>query len=89
MNALDAIEAERRLERQDLLSGELARRAQTVRLLLDGAPLSAERAGSRLDYDLGACHTALILCTDSAAEAHGVLEQAAGLLATAARVRRP
>ncbi|WP_416966814.1 PucR family transcriptional regulator [Streptomyces sp. 4F14] len=76
-------------ERQDLLSGELARRAETVRLVLDGAPIGADRAGRRLDYDLAARHTAMVLWADPPGEVHGILEQAAGLLAAAVHARRP
>ncbi|MEU1183912.1 helix-turn-helix domain-containing protein [Streptomyces sp. NPDC005820] len=88
-SALDAAITRMEQERQDLLSGELARRAETIRLMLDGAPISADRAGRRLDYDLAARHTAMVVWADPPGEAHGVLEQAAGLLAAAAHARRP
>ncbi|WP_030326238.1 PucR family transcriptional regulator [Streptomyces sp. NRRL B-3229] len=87
--ALDAAITRMHQERQDLLSGELARRAETIRLLLDSAPISADRAGRRLDYDLAARHTAVVLWADPPGEAHGVLEQSAELLAAAAHARRP
>ncbi|MER5539568.1 PucR family transcriptional regulator [Streptomyces mirabilis] len=87
--ALDAAITRMQQERQDLFSGELALRAETIRLLLDGAPISADRAGRRLDYDLDAQHTAVVLWADPPGEAHGVLEQTAGLLAAAAHARRP
>lgn len=87
--ALDAAMTRMQEERQDLLSGEPAQRAETVRLLLDGAPISADRASRRLDYDLDARHTAVVLWADPPGEAHGILEQAAGLLAAAAHARPP
>ncbi|MDX3567878.1 PucR family transcriptional regulator [Streptomyces sp. ID05-47C] len=87
--ALDAAITRIREERQDLHSGELARRAETIRLLLDGAPIGADRAGRRLDYDLTARHTAMVLWADPPGETHGVLERSAGLLAAAVHARRP
>ncbi|WP_331769697.1 helix-turn-helix domain-containing protein (plasmid) [Embleya sp. NBC_00888] len=87
--ALDAVITRIRQERRELLSGEPALRAETIRLLLDGAPLNTDRAGRRLDYDLTARHTAAVLWIDPPGETHGVLEQTAGLLAAAVHARRP
>jgi DNA-binding PucR family transcriptional regulator len=87
--ALHSVMARMEQERQDLLPGELARRAETIRLLLDGAPVNAERAGRQLEYDLSARHTAAVLWTEPPGTVPGALEQAADLLAGAARVRRP
>ncbi|WP_059008948.1 PucR family transcriptional regulator [Streptomyces specialis] len=86
---LGAVLARMEEERAGLLTGALARRAETVRLLLDGAPISAERAGRRLDHDLAARHLAAVLWTEPPGDAHGVLEQAATALAVAAHARRP
>ncbi|MFE1312038.1 PucR family transcriptional regulator [Streptomyces sp. NPDC058755] len=86
---LDAVITRMQQERQDLLSGALARRAETIRLLLDGAPISAERAGRQLNYDLTGRHVAAVLWSDPPGEVHGMLEQAAGTLSTAACSRPP
>ena len=48
-------------EREEVLGGALARRIETVRLILDGAPIDRRRAGERLGYDLDRRHTALVL----------------------------
>jgi DNA-binding PucR family transcriptional regulator len=80
-------------EREEVLGGALARRIETVRLILDGAPIDRRRAGERLGYDLDRRHTALVLWTESGERSdegtHGALESAAGLLAHAAGAHRP
>jgi len=76
-------------EREAVIGGELARRAETIRLLLDGAPLDADAAGLRLGYDLARPHTAFIVWAESPGAPHGALEQAAALLAHAAGAGRP
>jgi DNA-binding PucR family transcriptional regulator len=80
-------------EREEVLGGALARRIETVRLILDGAPIDRRRAGERLGYDLDRRHTALVLWTETGERAdegtHGALESAAGLLAHAAGAHRP
>jgi DNA-binding PucR family transcriptional regulator len=82
--------AEAQREREEVLGGALARRTETVRLLLDGAPMDRRRAGERLGYDLARRHTALVLWAESAGDAvHGTLEAAATILARAAGVHRP
>ncbi|MDT3397703.1 helix-turn-helix domain-containing protein [Streptomyces sp. B1866] len=87
--ALDAVLTQMEQERGDLRSGAVAQRAETVRLLLDGAPISLERANRRLGYDLAARHTAAVLWAEPPGAGQGVLEQAAAVLAVAARARRP
>lgn len=52
-------------EREEVLGGALARRIETVRLILDGAPIDRRRAGERLGYDLDRRHTALVLWTEA------------------------
>src|SRR3954451_3075547 len=74
-------------EREEVLGGALARRTETLRLILDGAPLDAQTAGRRLRYDLARHHTAAILWAEGAAQ--GALESAAEALALAAGARRP
>jgi DNA-binding PucR family transcriptional regulator len=82
--------AEAQREREEVLGGALARRIETVRLILDGAPIDRRRAGERLGYELDRRHTALVLWTESRGEVvQGVLEAGAGVLAQAAGAHRP
>ncbi|MFX0573800.1 PucR family transcriptional regulator [Nocardia nepalensis] len=76
-------------EREELLGGVLARRAETVRLILDGAPIDSRRASERLGYELSRRHTALVVWTQGSAAAQGVLESAAALLARSVGARPP
>ncbi|BCI90650.1 hypothetical protein NIIDMKKI_58560 [Mycobacterium kansasii] len=76
-------------EREELLGGAMARRTETVRLILDGAPIDRRRASERLGYELDRRHTALVLWAEPRGEIQGVLESAATLLARAARARPP
>ncbi|MEB3033255.1 PucR family transcriptional regulator [[Mycobacterium] nativiensis] len=81
--------AEAQREREELLGGALARRAETIRLILDDAPIDSRRASEQLGYELGRHHTALVLWAPSPGEIQGALESAAGVLAQAAGARRP
>ncbi|MFF0527943.1 PucR family transcriptional regulator [Nocardia amikacinitolerans] len=76
-------------EREEVLGGALARRTETVRLILDGAPIDSRRAGERLGYELARRHTALILWAPPPGEIQGALEAAASMLARAAGARLP
>ncbi len=76
-------------EREDVLGGAIARRAETIRLILDGAAIDAARAGERLGYDLRQRHTALVLWTPPHGDVQGALESAAAVLARAAGTRPP
>ncbi len=88
-DALDRVLAEVEREREQVRGEALARRGETIRLLLDGAPLDPFVAGQRLHYDLARHHTALVLWTDAGDEAHGELETTAATLAHARGARRP
>lgn len=82
--------AEAQREREEVLGGALARRVETVRLILDGAPIDRRRASARLDYDLDRRHTALVVWTETGREqVQGACESAVGVLATAAGAPRP
>jgi DNA-binding PucR family transcriptional regulator len=82
--------AEAQREREEVLGGALARRVETVRLILDGAPIDRRRATARLGYELDRRHTALVLWTEARGEVvQGVLEAGAGVLAQAAGAHRP
>jgi DNA-binding PucR family transcriptional regulator len=76
-------------EREALLGGELARREQTLRLLLDGAPLDRIAASATLGYELNRLHTAFIAWGEPATARASDLEAAATTLAQAAGVVRP
>lgn len=86
---LGRVIAEVQREREQVLGGALTRRAETVRLLLDGAPMDPATAGLRLRHDLGRHQTALVLWTDRADTRQGTLETAALAVAQAAGARRP
>jgi DNA-binding PucR family transcriptional regulator len=81
--------AEAQHEREEVLGGALARRTETVRLILDGAPIDRQTASERLGYELAHRHTALVLWAEPAGTIQGALESAANILAQAAGTRRP
>lgn len=76
-------------EREAVLGSALARRAETIRLILDGSPIVADRASELLGYDLARRHTALVLWFPPTDEVHGALESAATVLARASGARPP
>jgi DNA-binding PucR family transcriptional regulator len=76
-------------ERLELTRGTHAERFEVATLLLEGAPISAERAEARLRYGLDRRHTAAILWSDPGTADHGELAGAAEALARAAGVARP
>jgi DNA-binding PucR family transcriptional regulator len=81
--------AEAQREREEVLGGALARRTETVRLILDGAPIDRRRASERLGYQLARRHTALVLWAEPAGDVQAALEPAATILAGAAGAHRP
>jgi DNA-binding PucR family transcriptional regulator len=81
--------AEAQHEREEVIGGALARRTETIRLILDGAPIDRRRAGERLGYELDRRHTALVLWAEPGGEIAGALESAATVLARAAGAHRP
>ncbi|BBZ12649.1 PucR family transcriptional regulator [Mycobacterium branderi] len=76
-------------ERERVLGGALARRTETIRLILDGAPIESRRASERLGYDLARRNTALVLWAEPPGDVQGALESAATLLARAVGARGP
>jgi DNA-binding PucR family transcriptional regulator len=86
---LDSVLAEAQREREELLGGALARRTETVRLILDGAPIDERRASRQLGHELARRHTAIVLWAEPQADVQGALEQAATALAHAAGAHRP
>jgi DNA-binding PucR family transcriptional regulator len=87
--ALARVFAAAQREREEVLGGALARRTETVRLILDGAPIERRRASERLGYELARRHTALVLWAEPAGDVQGALESAATLLAKAVGAHRP
>jgi DNA-binding PucR family transcriptional regulator len=85
---LASLLARAQFEREELLGDALTRRAETVRLILDGAPIEHDRASRRLGYELARLHTALVLWAEPPAQAQEGLEQAANALAHAAGAHR-
>jgi DNA-binding PucR family transcriptional regulator len=81
--------AEMQHERDQVLGGALARRAETIRLLLDGAPIGQDAVAQRLGIDLARHHTAAVLWSDRADLDGGALETAAVALAQAVGARPP
>jgi DNA-binding PucR family transcriptional regulator len=75
-------------EREELLRGGLARRAETVRMILDDVPITEQRASERLGYELSQTHTCVVLWSEDAAE-QGALDRAAHTLARAVGARHP
>ena len=75
-------------EREELLRGGLARRAQTVRMILDDVPITEQRAGQLLGFELSQTHTCVVLWSEDAVE-QGTLDRAAHALAHAVGARRP
>lgn len=78
-------------ERAELTRGTHAERLEVVNLILEGAPIGTDQAGTRLRYDLRQHHTAAIVWTDpGTGEAdRRDLDRAAELLARTAGARRP
>ncbi|HSV38681.1 MAG TPA: helix-turn-helix domain-containing protein [Nocardioidaceae bacterium] len=88
-DVLSRVVAEAQKEREEILGGALARRAETARLILEDAPLDIQTASHRLGYELARRHTAVVLWSETARLPQGALESAAGVLAAAAGSRRP
>ena len=86
---LGRVLAEAQREREEVIGGALARCTETIRLILDGAPIDPTAASRRLGYELDRRHTAVVVWAESAVAPHGALESAAVLLAQAAGSQRP
>ncbi|WP_205698768.1 CdaR family transcriptional regulator [Conexibacter sp. SYSU D00693] len=76
-------------ERDQLLGGGLAQRVETVQLVLEGAPITEQRASARLGYELRRDHVAVVLWTTEAEAGHGVLERTAEVVTRALGAVRP
>lgn len=71
-------------EREALRRGTHAQRLEVVSLILEGAPIGAQRASLRLGYELDRAHTAAVIWTDVPDPDPVVLERAAEALGRAA-----
>jgi DNA-binding PucR family transcriptional regulator len=76
-------------ERAQLTGGTHAERLEVVNLILEGAPIAADRASARLGYDLNRRHTAAIVWSDPGTADPAELDGAAEALARAAGAQRP
>lgn len=83
------ITAEIDRERAQLITGTHAERLEVVTLVLEGAPIAAERASARLGYELGRRHLAAIAWGQPGAVDQAALDPVAEALARAAGARRP
>ncbi|GGY41397.1 hypothetical protein GCM10010363_22840 [Streptomyces omiyaensis] len=88
-DTVGAISARMRVERDELTRGTHAERRETVALLLEGAPITPQRAEARLGYPLRPEHTAAIVWTEAPDADPGQLDRAADALAEAAGGLRP
>jgi DNA-binding PucR family transcriptional regulator len=86
---VEAISARMRAERGELTHGTHAERRETVTLLLDGAPITRQRAETRLGYALTRTHTAAVIWTDDPDADLRQLDRAADALAAAAGQASP
>ena len=70
---LGRVIAEMHKERDAIIGGDLTRRIEAVRLILDGAPLDEDIASRRLRHDLSGHHTGLVLWSESTEVRAGLL----------------
>jgi DNA-binding PucR family transcriptional regulator len=84
-----AIAAQIQTEVEELTRGTHAERREVVELIMAGAPISPQRAASRLGYNLEQTHTAAVIWSELAGSDSSQLDQAAEALARIARAARP
>ena len=83
------IAAGMRAERAQLRAGTHTQRLETVGLIVDGAPITRERAATRLGYDLEAAHLAAVVWLEELRPEAPSLERAAEAVAVAGGATRP
>ena len=86
---LAATEEQMQREREELTRGTHAERFEVVSLLLEGAPITAERASLRLGYELDRVHVSAVLWSDPGAADQSELARAAEALARSLGAARP
>lgn len=86
---LTGIAAQVQSEHDELTRSTHAERLEVVGLILDGAPISPERAEAKLGYPLSRAHTAAIIWSDELDGDHSYLDRAADLFCHAVGSIRP
>lgn len=77
------------VERDELTRGTHAERREAVALILDGAPISRQRAEARLGYNLEQAHTAAVVWGDEPDCDSSQLDRATEALVLGADAQRP
>ncbi len=86
---LAGIAEQMRVERDELTQGTHAERLEVVALILDGAPISRQRAEARLGYNLEQVHTAAVVWSEETQSDSSQLERAAEALTRIANAHAP
>ncbi|MHA7648276.1 Rv1453 family transcriptional regulator [Mycobacterium sp. ML4] len=86
---LAGIAAQVQREHDELTRGTHAERLEVVGLIIDGAPMSRDRAEARLGYALARHHTAAIIWSDEFDGDHSDLDRAADAFCRAVGSARP
>jgi DNA-binding PucR family transcriptional regulator len=82
-----AIAAQIQTELEELTRGTHAERREAVELIISGAPISPQRAASRLGYNLEQTHTAAVIWSELAESDSSQLDLASEALARIAHAR--
>jgi DNA-binding PucR family transcriptional regulator len=86
---LAGIAEQMQIERDELIRGTHAERLEAVALILDGAPISRQRAEARLGYKLEQTHTAAVVWSDEPQSDSSLLERAIEALTRIADAHAP
>jgi DNA-binding PucR family transcriptional regulator len=86
-NTNAAIAAQIQTELEELTRGTHAERRDVVELIISGAPISPQRAASRLGYNLEQTHTAAVIWSELAESDSSQLDQASEALARISHAR--
>lgn len=87
-DTLRALTEQLESERAELTRGSHAQKFEIVSLVLEGAPMTSDRAGDRLGYRFDRRHTAAVLWTDPRAPDRGALQRAAEALGATAHAQQ-
>ena len=88
-STLAGIAERMQIERDELIRGTHAERLEAVALILDGAPISRQRAEARLGYKLEQTHTAAVVWSDELQSDSSLLERATEALTRIADAHAP
>ncbi len=86
---LTGIAEQMQIERDELTMGTHAERREAVALILDGAPISRQRAEARLGYNLEQTHTAAVVWTEETQFDSSQLERVTEALTRVAEAHAP